>query len=191
MSEDAMSAIQTWTLLASFFAAADEPHVDRYGDPLPAGAVARLGTIRFRHGGSLAPMAEFLPDGKTIVGCTSDGKIRYWDAATGKLLHTLPTQQDSDFGHCAALSRDGKLIAVGGSKGASLWDVDGRTLLHILNTDRIQSLAFSPDNKTVVTGGQHDGFSERMTWPQAKNANASSGMSIGSCVLLSRPTIAL
>jgi hypothetical protein len=35
--------------------------VDRYGDALPAGAVARLGTIRYRS------CVAFLPDNKTVV----------------------------------------------------------------------------------------------------------------------------
>jgi hypothetical protein len=49
------------------------PHlVDLYGDPLPEGAVARLGSVRLRHPG-LKDFA-FLADGRTVVTVGEDHK---------------------------------------------------------------------------------------------------------------------
>ncbi len=67
---------------------------DRYGDPLPAGAVARLGTVRFRHETGASHLA-FSPDGKAL-GCNNQV---VWDAATGKELYRLPE-------NCLAISAD-------------------------------------------------------------------------------------
>jgi WD40 repeat protein len=58
---------------------------DRYGDPLPPGAIARLGTVRFRHGGAVNAVA-FTRDGKAIISAGDDGVIRLWAAATGEEL---------------------------------------------------------------------------------------------------------
>jgi RNA polymerase sigma factor (sigma-70 family) len=58
--------------------------VDGHGDPLPEGAIVRLGTLRFNHGDGLKSL-HFAPDGKTIISQGS-GAIRSWDAATGKEL---------------------------------------------------------------------------------------------------------
>src|SRR5262249_47645606 len=59
-------------------------HFDLHGDPLPAGAVARLGTRRL-----CAPMEPhwvgFSPDG-TKVASQSWNSVTVWDAATGRLL---------------------------------------------------------------------------------------------------------
>src|SRR5215469_12758015 len=62
--------------------------VDRYGDPLPPGAVARLGTVRYRFGGS---SAAFLPDGRTVVSVRDGSAIYLWDARTGRLLRRIDT----------------------------------------------------------------------------------------------------
>jgi len=73
--------------------------VDRHGDPLPAGAVARLGTIRFRNVNGVRGLA-YSPDGKELV-CNNQV---VWDAATGKVLYRLPD-------HCQAVSPDWKMTA--------------------------------------------------------------------------------
>ncbi len=63
------------------------PKEDAHGDPLPDGAIARLGTVRFNHGDGLHALF-FSADGKTIYS-EGGGNIRFWDAADGKELDRL------------------------------------------------------------------------------------------------------
>jgi RNA polymerase sigma factor (sigma-70 family) len=56
---------------------------DVFNDPLPGGAVARLGTFEFRHGpvdGDKSPLV-FTPDGKSLIS-NGGGWLRRWDIAT-------------------------------------------------------------------------------------------------------------
>jgi RNA polymerase sigma factor (sigma-70 family) len=57
------------------------PRIDVHGDPVPAGALARLGTLRLRAANS--HMAISL-DGKDIITVGSAMTVRVWDAATGQ-----------------------------------------------------------------------------------------------------------
>jgi WD40 repeat protein/beta-lactamase regulating signal transducer with metallopeptidase domain len=56
---------------------------DTNGDALPAGALARLGTTRWRHGATITYVA-FGPEGKTLITAGQDNTVRLWDMATGK-----------------------------------------------------------------------------------------------------------
>jgi WD40 repeat protein len=58
---------------------------DSYGDALPAGALARLGTTRLRHGADVTFVA-FGPEGKTLLTAGQDNTVRLWDLADGKEL---------------------------------------------------------------------------------------------------------
>ena len=105
---------------------------DAFDDALPPGAVARLGTVRWRHG---APphFVALLPKGEgessTVVSAAADGFIRLWDLATGKELHRFgqgaPKEPPSGLQILrplvvAAVSADGKLLAViSGSRRSS------------------------------------------------------------------------
>src|SRR5216683_3001048 len=61
---------------------------DPFGDPLPLGALARFGTVRWRHGDQVMASA-FSPDGTTVASGSMDEAIHLWDARTGKLLRIL------------------------------------------------------------------------------------------------------
>src|SRR5437660_12119825 len=66
------------------------PRLDAYGDPLPAGAVARFGTIRWRHD-AIIRSVQSSPDGKTLYTDSEDRTVRAWDALTGREQARFPT----------------------------------------------------------------------------------------------------
>jgi RNA polymerase sigma factor (sigma-70 family) len=128
--------------------AAHVPGVDRYGDPLPKGAIARLGTTRFRHhGGSFNGDRAFLtPDGKTLVTSSADGEARAWEVSTGRLLRSIDADE-------AALSPDGKTLFA--AKPGMLRAVtlsDGRELRRVETGPgvRPQKLVIAPNGKHLA-----------------------------------------
>jgi WD40 repeat protein len=93
-------------------AARGEPpaRTDLYGDPLPPGAIARLGTVRWRSEGEFVRMA-FAPDGKHLV--TGFCALSVWDLATGRVVRTISTDgtpQGEGFTYGFTFSRDGKRL---------------------------------------------------------------------------------
>jgi WD40 repeat protein len=85
-----------------------QPRTDIAGDPLPSGALARLGVTRFRHGGWNAGMT-ISPDSKTLVTTSETGNVRFWEIATGKLLHELREDDKRRF-QSALYSPDGRWL---------------------------------------------------------------------------------
>lgn len=130
----------------------DKVRVDRYGDALPAGALVRLGTVRYRCGGFYL---AFLPDNRTVVSVRESNPIAFWDARTGRLLREIDTDTFS-VRNTAALSRDGKRLAVSGSildiksgwrTSIRVYDVAAGRVLRSFERDsrnEVRSLALSP-----------------------------------------------
>jgi RNA polymerase sigma factor (sigma-70 family) len=86
---------------------------DRTGERLPDGAVARLGSLRFRQGGEVRGLV-YTPDGKTLVAHGMNA-VCLWDAATGQRAARLtPTDGEP------------------GGFGAAAPGPDGRTLLRVI-----------------------------------------------------------
>ena len=137
---------------------ADPPKLDRHGIPLPAGAIARLGSS---HLGGAARGFDLTPDGKTVVTVGgfwwADGDaVRLWDAATGTLQRSLSHRSAM----AVVVSVDGTRAAVQGVGDTSCWDVKaGRRLWTyppMPNAgDRTSAVAVSPDGKLVVVGGDN------------------------------------
>jgi WD40 repeat protein/beta-lactamase regulating signal transducer with metallopeptidase domain len=68
---------------------------DVFGDPLPAGALARLGTTRWRHGGNVTFVA-FGPEGKTLITAGQDSTVRVWDLATGQEIRRFGNERRAE-----------------------------------------------------------------------------------------------
>jgi len=136
------------------------PRLDHFGDPLPPGAVGRVGSGRFRHGGEilrfLANIA-YTPDGKSIVSAASDGSVRMWEAGTGKSKWQLTGTQEQHFRQGMAISEDGKTLALLSNIGYMLVGcADGKQLAGYQwpnkLSEAISSVAISPDLSTLALG---------------------------------------
>ncbi len=134
----------------------------------------RIAFRRPRHGtgpkgdGRGTQDVAYSPDGQLLATAhwhdADPGDAKLWDAKTGKLVASLPVPAREGGVLKLAFSPDGKLLA--GSVGVLpnpkppgvivLWDVAGRRELQTLRGHgaRIMALAFSPDGRTLVSGGE-------------------------------------
>src|SRR5438874_6170998 len=91
------------------------PAADMYGDPLPPGAIARMGTVRWRHGG-MSRFVTFLPDGKSVLSVGEDNIIRVWEFPSGKEIRHFGLEETDDpstsEGRHVRYYRDGLPVAV-------------------------------------------------------------------------------
>jgi WD40 repeat protein len=164
-----MVKIMTSLMLTLTLALAAEqtPGVDRHGDPLPAGAIARFGTTRLRSDAGSMRCLNVSPDGRLIAGSGKDSII-LWDAATGRELRRCGPILDSrsqPFTFLdAAFSPDSRALAAGTCNASAddspimLFDVQtgqvsGRLPGHVGGVDRV---AFAVGGR-LVSGGLEDG----------------------------------
>jgi WD40 repeat protein len=131
------------------------PRTDCYGDPLPEGALARLGTIRFRHA-SQVRSAAYSPDGRLLATGGYDDEIHLWQASSGKELFrfALPAGEQP---HAASVvfSPDGALLAGCNSceHGIHVWETSTgkeRRQLKIAGGASATSLTFSGDGSLLA-----------------------------------------
>jgi RNA polymerase sigma factor (sigma-70 family) len=87
-----------------------DPRLDIWGDPLPVGVVARLGTVRFRPVTALANLF-FSPDGKTVISM-SPRAVQVWDVATGREVRRLSAPEGSGLLPLATMLNDGRVLVM-------------------------------------------------------------------------------
>ena len=150
------AALAALALLAVPTAPAQEkkptPRTDFYGDPLPEGAVARMGSERFR-----LPTEHFSlslsPDGKLLaIRGYVGGSVSLMDTGSGRLLGDLE-ENDCPLASDLAFSPDSRtLAALGESNAIYLWDLETRKRREVPGkVDRKPTwAAFSRDLKRVA-----------------------------------------
>jgi WD40 repeat protein len=142
------------------------PGQDRHGDPLPEGAIARLGTTRLRPGGEKWHVEgrsfalALSPDGK-LLATGEGGAVRFWEVATGKEIRSVALGQAV---RAVVFSPDGKLFAAHADDTDALsgppWsdhtihvgEVAGGKVLHEFHKEHhgCREVAFSPDGALLA-----------------------------------------
>jgi WD40 repeat protein len=152
-------------VLACLICALEAPSqnpADALGDPLPEGAIARLGTTRMRHFSSpdhycwgISCLA-WSPDGKLIATTSYADKIgieaRLWEAATGKPRSVL--ENNLRYGpRLLRFAPDGKTIAAAARDKIVLWNTaTGKEMGQLVgHQGDVDSLVFQDGGKTIVS----------------------------------------
>ena len=158
-----------FAMIAAAQPAQEKAKIDQHGDSLPPGALARMGSLRWRHG-DVVSFVAFTPDGKAVLTASLDNVVHLWDRETGKEIHHFDIQSPQ-----AGIRPGGGMIGWGGA-GASRFAVSQnvKLLAAILPNNVIQlwnvetgkeirqfkgpqafanTMVFAPDGKSLALRG--------------------------------------
>jgi WD40 repeat protein len=100
--------------------------------------------------------AAYSPDGRRIVSGDTSSIIKIWDAESGRELRTI-LGVNGDLGISVAYSPDGKcVISWGYGENIKVWDTESGRLLRTISGNTVNSMAYSPDGRRIVSGRSDD-----------------------------------
>jgi len=122
-------------------------------DPLPAGAVGRLGSAKFRGGGQVILLA-FAPSGQLLASGNNYGVVSVWETATGREVRQFKGRPWGN--NWFAFANQGKSLALmGEDMTIQTWDLaTGKMLRHFAGPPNgVSNLAFAPNGEIVCLVG--------------------------------------
>ena len=126
-----------------------QPLLDVHGDALPPGAIARLGTVRWRPGNEVTAIA-FSPDGSKIAcGPIYSNVVQIWDRASGRLIQEYRGHRTTIM-QVEFAGTGNVLISSSLDKTVRIWDTTtGRERLQ-LPTPWPSTFCLTPDGRTLA-----------------------------------------
>ena len=96
--------------------------------------------------------AKYDEDDNLLITASTDGVVKLWDPATGRLIRPFGSVARPSKTFSAELSPDGKLIATINGRGGRVWNTKFGDLVCILAgfSDTIKSVHFSSNSKWLV-----------------------------------------
>lgn len=126
-------------------------------EPLPSGALVRLGSLAFRHCDAITGV-HYAPDGRLVATVGRDHAVCLWDTGSGKLRRRI-YNAEMDF-HTLAFSPDGSRFVIScckPSRGEGCFlqihdTASGRELHRLVGHDQpVSAIAFAPNGSTFTT----------------------------------------
>ena len=170
--DDAKPGLALALALQSLPQATERPEL---GPDTPQGAIALLEALTAQRrlavlgdGSATVDGVTYSPDGRLIATASGDGHARLWDAATGRIVRTLP--KVSAELRRVAFSPDGRRLAgAAWDNVIHVWDINSGIEVAALagHTFKPTSVAWSPDGQRLLSAAE-DGFAT--LWDVRANA---------------------